>query len=130
MVAGPAALSGFASRSWLASIQADSLRSRHLPRSAKCKMHGRRFSQLPGIEVGVPRPPGSSLRRLVVGREELHHQGGELTPLRLCQRFQDLLLDTVDDGVEFEELVDSGRGDGDDVTAPVRGVDGPLDESA
>jgi len=27
---------------------------------------------------GVPRPPGSSLRRLVFGREKLHHQGGEL----------------------------------------------------
>ena len=47
-VAVQAALSGFASRSWLASMQADSLRSRHLPRSARCKMHGRRFSQLPG----------------------------------------------------------------------------------
>jgi hypothetical protein len=79
---------------------------------------------------GVPRPPGSLLRRLVFGREKLHHQGDELTPLRLCQGFQDLLLNTVDDGVEFEELVGSGRGDGDDVTAPVPGVDRSLDEPA
>jgi hypothetical protein len=79
---------------------------------------------------GVPRPPGSSLRRLVFGREELDHQSGELAPLRMCQGFQDLLLNTIDDGVEFPELVDSGRGDGDDVAAPVPGVDGPLDEPA
>ena len=48
----------------------------------------------------------------------------------MCQGFQDLLLNTVDDVVEFQELVDSSRGDGDDVTTPVPGVDRPLDEPA
>ena len=80
--------------------------------------------------LGVPRPPESSLRRLVFGREKLHHQGDELTPLRICQRFQNLLLNTVDDVVEFQELFDSSRGDGDDVTTSVLGVDRPLDEPA
>src|SRR5882757_2240960 len=77
---------------------------------------------------GAAGPRGSSLRRLVIGREKLHHQGDELTPLRICQRFQNLLLNTVDDVVEFQELFDSSRGDGDDVTTPVLGVDRPLDE--
>jgi hypothetical protein len=48
MTAAPPALSGFASRSWLASIQADSLKSGCLSRSAMCKVQARQFSQLPG----------------------------------------------------------------------------------
>ena len=36
----------------------------------------------PGVRSAAA--AGSSLRRLVVGREELHHQGGELAPLRSC----------------------------------------------
>jgi hypothetical protein len=79
------------------------------------------------LGLGVP-PPESSLRRLVFGREKLHHQGYELTPLRICQRFQNLFLNTVYDVVEFQELFDPSRGDGDDVTTPVLGVDRPLDE--
>jgi hypothetical protein len=39
-----------------------------------------------------------------------------------------VLLNTVDDVVEFQKLFDSGRCDGDDVATSVLGVDRPLDE--
>jgi hypothetical protein len=71
-----------------------------------------------------------SLALGVVGCEELHHQGDELTPLRGGQGFQNLLLDVVDDVVELQEPGDPRRSDGDDVAALVPGVDRPLDEPA
>ena len=62
MIAAPPALSGFASRSWLASIQADSLKSGRLSRSAMRKVQARptsRESRLTPLAVPLllkPRP--------------------------------------------------------------------------
>ena len=53
MTAAPPALSGFTSRSWLASIQADSLKSGRLSRSAMRKVQGASSANFPGIEANA-----------------------------------------------------------------------------
>ncbi len=67
-------------------------------------------------------------QRFTIRGQHAGDQANELTPLRGCQRCQNLLLDVVDDGVQFPQLVDTLRGEGDDVATLVVCVHGPFDE--